>query len=197
MPPPRWPALVGMLVLVGLGCEVSGDDATAEDADPGDDDSIEWLTDQDDEIGACGGYELEGDDLTAYCANEVIDWIYDPDTGELWMQDSRIPLNCCGRNTMQVAVLSPEDLYVLEGDEMVDARCACDCLYDYAVTARGVPDTITSLTVERWISDSAVCSDTVWAGSIDLASGAGTIVIEDPICGDNERLAADCEQGCC
>lgn len=193
----HWTALVGMLVLFGAGCEDAGDDDTAGAEPSGDDDAVDWLPDQEDEIGACGGYELEGDALSAYCAHEIIEWTYDADAGELWMLDNRIPLNCCGRNTMQAAVLSPGELYVLEGDEMVDARCACDCLYDYAVTARGVPDTVTTLTVERWISDSALCSGTVWAGPIDLAAGAGTIVIEDPICGDNERLAADCEQGCC
>jgi hypothetical protein len=185
----HWPAWVGMIVLFGAGCGVAGDDDEAEDDTSGDDDSIDWLPDQEDGITSCGS----GED--GYCANEVIDWTYDTVTGGLWMRDSRVPSNCCTVLTMRVAVPNPEELYVLEGDELMEGGCGCECLYDLAVTASGVPDTVTTLTVERWVSNYSPCSGTVWAGPIDLTAGAGSIVVEDLICGDNERIAEQCEQG--
>jgi len=179
------------LVTLAAGCDTSSPDGGDDD-----DDDLRWLENQQDDTSDCGGFEFAEQEKSVgdYCDDELIDWTYDAASGEFWIQDSRILLNCCGDHSMQVAVPNPDELYVLEIDNSIGgSRCGCVCIYDYAVAAQNVPDTPTTLTIERSVDDCAACSGILWSGPIDLTVGSGSIVLQTLLSGTNDSVAEECE----
>lgn len=168
--------------------DVADDDAADDDAadDDATDDDDPWYPEQSSSVSECGGFEEQPDRASRddeYCENEVIYWAYDPDDQSLWIQNSRIYLNCCGDREMTLAGIGPATYHVVELDAELggDGRCACDCIIDFSVSAIGIPQEVITISIERIVTDWAEASGVVWTGEFDLSEGAGSIIVEELI----------------
>ncbi|HOX43084.1 MAG TPA: hypothetical protein PK668_05785 [Myxococcota bacterium] len=162
--------LVALVALVGLvGC---GGSERPE------------LFEQQAEVSDCGGFGAAGGALrdvpAGYCDAELLRWEYDAGSQVLSLTDQRVSLNCCGLHDATLALV--DGVYVLtetDDPEFGDARCACMCTFDFAVTATGIPAGEIQLRLELLVSDWAEGSGTVWEGSLDLSQGSGQVVVDD------------------
>lgn len=152
------------------------------------------ITQQQDRISECGGFEKAGDHLFGgpenYCDAEVLHWQYVPESQTLHLADARVLLNCCGDHTMTIKEV--EGVYVVtETDDPEDGwgRCHCMCVFDYTMSAVGLAEGVIQLKIVREVSDWPEGSGDVWEGELDLSEGSGAIVIDDETdvtgwCGD-------------
>lgn len=137
-----------------------------------------------DEVSDCGGFpELRppmphDGPIDGYCDAERLLWSYDPETTVLDMTDARVELNCCGEHSMDVEII--DGVYVFTETDRPDSagRCDCMCIYDFALTASGVPNEVIDVRLERHVTD-AGDAFLVWEGTIDLATGEGEIIVSD------------------
>ncbi len=157
---------------------------------------------QQDRISDCGGFTRAQSPLLApeadYCAAEVLHWAYDPLTQTLKLADARILLNCCGDHSMEIEVVN--GVYVVtETDDIGDlpARCPCMCVYDFTVEAQGVLEGVIDLRIVRVVTDRPDPRKIVFEGSLDLAPGSGSVVLDEsdvsPWCEEQECTPLTCE----
>jgi len=135
----------------------------------------------------CGGFPQAYDsgdpgNAPAYCDAEVLHWTYDAQTQKLFLNNTRIELNCCGEHDMVVA--KEGDVYVVtetDAPEMYmgeGARCSCMCVFDFALEAEGIPQETIQLQLKRHVTDSSEGVQTVFQGSLDLSQQAGWEIID-------------------
>ncbi len=133
-------------------------------------------------ISECGGFEagLRTAADTGYCDAEVLLWSYDSETGTLSLADNRINLNCCGDHSM---VVSEEDgVYVVtetDAPEFADARCGCMCVFDFTVEVYDIFDQAFDFRLVRDVTDSETGAEVIYEGSLDLAEGSGSIILDE------------------
>ena len=134
-------------------------------------------------ISDCGGFAKANSPLLVpeadYCAAEVLHWVYDAQAQTLKLGDARILLNCCGDHSMEIEVVN--GVYVVtETDDPGDlmARCPCMCVYDFTVEAQGVVEEVIDLRIVR-VTDRADPREIVFEGSLDLAQGSGSLVLDE------------------
>jgi hypothetical protein len=147
-------------------------------------------------ISECGGFVAGGTgakipqpDPATYCDAEKLLWNYDASTKTLGLTNSRITLNCCGDHSVR-ATKDGETLVFTEVDapqaSAGGARCKCNCVFDYAADISTVDGPMASLRIVRNVTDADPATQIVWEGTLDLAPGAGEVVINtasaDPWC---------------
>ena len=152
---------------------------------------------QSDAVSGCGGFALTRtpsfDDYTGqYCDAEVLHWEYDELNQKLDIRDARILLNCCGDHGMDIAF--EDGIYVVtetDAPEGGAGRCACLCVFDYDLSATGIPGGVIPLRLMRHVSDSGNIYQ-VWEGELDLAEGSGFVILdnspEDVWCGEYDAI---------
>ena len=153
--------------------------------------------DQTDAVSGCGGFPLTraplfGDYTGEYCDAEVLHWEYDETNQILDIRDARILLNCCGDHSMDVAF--EDGVYLideLDAPQNGDGRCHCMCVFDYDLSATGIPAGIITVRLMRHVTDSGD-EFMVWEGELDLAEGSGFVILddtpEDNWCGEIDAL---------
>lgn len=150
---------------------------------------------QDDQVSGCGGFGNSGFLLydvppINYCDAEVLYWNYEPSTETLKLLDARVLLNCCGDHSM---VLGAEDgtfvVTEIDSPENGGARCACMCVYDYSLTAEGIPLKSIQMKIVREVYNDDPEIKTVFEGKMDLSLGSGVVILDEtdvyPWCGVN------------
>jgi hypothetical protein len=146
-----------------------------------------------DRVSACGGFESQGSPLLGdpvdYCAAEVLHWLYEADTQILKLADARVLLNCCGDHAMTVA--EQDGVYVFtetDDPEFGDARCACMCVFDFAIEVTGITTGVIPIRIQREVSDWPEGSGLILEAELDLSLGSGFITIDEtdvyPWCGE-------------
>ncbi len=142
-------------------------------------------------VSECGGFGGEahfamtaaGDDddtEPGYCDAEVLHWTYTPALEELAIQNDRVMLNCCGNHSIAIRDDGGGAYTITETDapEGLDgARCGCMCNFDFALSAREIPEGPIDVTLVLDVTDSSSGPVTKWSGTIDLADGFGDIVV--------------------
>jgi hypothetical protein len=133
------------------------------------------------EVSECGGFEaeVEYDSGGDYCDAQTLHWTYDPAAGTLELSDDRVVLNCCGDHS--VAIAEEDGVYVVtETDAPQDGmgRCDCMCVFDFALSAEGVPAGSIALRLVLDETDSGG-PRTTFEGELDLSAGAGEVVVSD------------------
>jgi hypothetical protein len=139
------------------------------------------------QISECGGFAAQASpaidppqpDPTTYCEAERLLWVYDAAAGSLGLTNSRVTLNCCGDHSMTIA--DEGGTYVVtERDAPVDgdARCGCDCVFDFGISADPIPAGVIRVRLVRDVTDNDPPIATVWEGTLDLAEGQGSITID-------------------
>ncbi len=139
---------------------------------------------QTDAVSGCGGFPVTRapvfDDYTGeYCDAEVLHWEYDETNQKLDIRDARILLNCCGEHSMDVAF--DDGVYVVtetDAPEGAGARCDCMCVYDFDLTASGIPGGLITVRLMRHVTDSGDAYQ-VWEGELDLAESSGFVILDD------------------
>ncbi len=141
-------------------------------------------------ISECGGFELHQlskiiQPPQSYCDAEVLRWSHDPQSATLAFANERVLLNCCGERSMKLTevngqyllqeVDSPEQVMTAGGPE--GARCDCTCVFDLQVEAQQIPGGTIQVRLVREITDSGP-AQTLFAGTIDLSAGSGSIIID-------------------
>lgn len=137
---------------------------------------------QTDFISACGGFESNLKSAprlaaTDYCAAEVLDWSYEATASMLTLRDERILLNCCGDHAMTAEVV--DGVYVVtesDAPEGGTGRCHCMCVFDFGLELQGVPAGTIDLRIVRHVEETG--DTVVWEGALDLAAGAGEVVLD-------------------
>jgi hypothetical protein len=130
----------------------------------------------------CGGFAQAMDDsgnAPAYCDAEVLHWSYDSGTQKLSLSNTRIGFNCCGTRGA-VLTRSGDGYLMTETDAPVeqDMRCGCDCVFDIALTAEGIPAGLFDLELVREVTDSGQGPETVFTGTLDLSLGSGFEILD-------------------
>ena len=139
-------------------------------------------------VSECGGFaktkvDPPTPDPATYCDAEALLWVYDADAQSLGLTDARMTLNCCGEHTITVE-LDAAGVYVIherDAPELVDgspSRCNCMCVFDFGVSVEPVPPGIIDVRVVLDVTDSGSDPQVVFEGSIDLAQGSGSLVID-------------------
>lgn len=133
-------------------------------------------------ISECGGFEaqLRTSADTGYCDAEVLLWSYDSEIGTLSLADNRIFLNCCGEHSMEVT--EEDGVYVVtetDAPEFGDARCGCMCVFDFTVEVYEIFDQAFDFRLVRDVTDSETGLEIVYEGSLDLAQGSGSIILDE------------------
>lgn len=141
-------------------------------------------------LSECGGLGAETLALTAgdYCAAELLDWVYDAETGELSLLHQRASLNCCGEHAV-AASWNGEQIVVSAVDEPTsEGRCRCDCVYDFGLTVLNVQAGATpqALVWRLEVAEDAA-PRVVFEGTLDLGLGAETITLD-------QTAVMNCEQ---
>ncbi len=135
------------------------------------------------ETSECGGFaeaEEPVDSGEGYCDAERLTWTYDADGGFLDLTDARVLLNCCGEH--DIDIVEEDGVYVItETDAPVDGagRCDCMCVFDFALTASGIPAGTIPVRLQRHVTDEGAAPAVVWEGELDLAAGAGEVIIDE------------------
>jgi len=177
---------IATIFLTALGC-ISDQPAEGDPSSDPDPSVFEVLHQ---EISDCGGFdvalveEYEGD----YCDAEVLHWTYDAASSTLELSDERIELNCCGDHDMTLGLI--DGVYVASETDAPLAggsRCNCSCVFDFSIAAKGVPEEVITLRLERHVTDGSAMGGVIWEGTLDLSQGAGWVVVDDTesfMCGD-------------
>lgn len=139
---------------------------------------------QSDRVSGCGGFGAEPAQgafalrADGYCDAEVLRWQYDAAAGTLALSDERVMLNCCGDHAMDV-VIEDGVWVVTETDEPEggSGRCHCLCVFDFALTVEDVAAGTIALRLLRFVTETG--ETLVWEGALDLAEGAGAIVLDE------------------
>ena len=139
---------------------------------------------QADVVSGCGGFPVTrapvfNDYTGEYCEAEVLHWEYDETNQKLDLRDSRILLNCCGDHGMDVVF--EDGVYVVtetDAPEGGDGRCSCMCVFDFDLTASGIPGGLITFRLMRNVTDSGD-EFMVWEGELDLAEGSGFVILDD------------------
>ena len=142
------------------------------------------VIEQSDAVSDCGGFAVTRtptfDDYPGeYCDAEVLHWEYDELNQKLDLRDARLLLNCCGDHTMDIAF--EDGIYVvteIDAPENGDGRCNCMCVFDYDLTATGIPGGVITLRLMRHVTDSGEIHQ-VWEGELDLAENSGFVILDD------------------
>ena len=141
----------------------------------------------------CGGFVEDRDppDLDSYCESEVLHWEYDEVAETLDLSDERILLNGCGEYALGVELV--ERVYVFRQIDSPDesgARCACMCVFDFAVEVHGIPLGVIDLRILRDITDDEEGALLVFEGQLDLSQGDGAVELDGsdvgPWCNEQE-----------
>jgi hypothetical protein len=141
--------------------------------------------DSSDEVSDCGGFpemhEPPAHDgpVLDYCGAERLFWDYDASSSTFGITNTRVTLNCCGVHSTDIELV--DGVYVVtetDEPEFADGRCDCECVYDFALIATGIPTGSIDVRLERLITEVGA-PFVVWEGSLDLSSIAGDIVISD------------------
>lgn len=145
-------------------------------------------------ISECGGFDGATDgsgsgaaEPPPYCDAEVLHWSYDPTLGTLELLDARVELNCCGDHSMTLTQLDGSYI-VTETDapEGEYGRCNCSCVFDFALSASDIPNTIIHLQLVRTVTDEGA-PYVAFEGLLDLREGSGWEIVDDEpamFCGD-------------
>lgn len=164
--------LIASLVTAGLAAGCTNDDGPSG-----------ALTQQA-AISDCGGFfnpqqKTPMGDPATYCDAEMLYWAYDGSTQTLSVANNRINLNCCGLHSMEASLV--DGVYVLtetDAPEFGDARCSCMCVFDYTIDVQGIPLGTIPLRIERNVTDSQEGVQVVWQGTLDLATGDGSAILD-------------------
>ena len=141
-------------------------------------------------ISECGGFSGgagggEGEEDMApeapylYCDAEILFWSYDAATGIVTFHDARAMLNCCGEHSVVLEELASSVSITLVDEPEDLGRCNCTCAFDYDFTLSGVSGDSIAIELYRLITDSSDVPEPLYAGTIDLTMGSGSIVIND------------------
>jgi len=167
---------MAMLVLLGNAWLAGCGDAETEGLAPGD--KLESTA----RLSKCGGFAQEQQGAAAvpasYCAAEVLTWSYS--AGTLKLTDQRALLNCCGERTIS-ARLEGGSYVVTERDTPAtgaSSRCRCMCVYDFELALAKVPEGALSVRLEREVTDSGEPARQLFAGTLETASGSGSVVLD-------------------
>jgi hypothetical protein len=146
-------------------------------------------------VSECGGFVAGGTgakipqpDPATYCEAERLLWNYDAAAKTLGLTNARVQLNCCGDHSVKVT-RDGQTVVFTEIDapqaSAGGARCKCNCVFDYAADVSTIESGSMSLRIVRNVTD-AQPATTVWEGMLDLAAGAGEVVVStdsaDPWC---------------
>ena len=128
----------------------------------------------------CGGFAAESGKRSSadYCDAEMLYWQYDGVNQTLSIDNDRILHNCCGEHSMTVS--EADGVYVVterDAPEFGDARCGCTCVFDFSVTAVGIPAGVIPLRIIRDVTDAGE-PVTVLDETIDLDAGSGSFIID-------------------
>lgn len=136
---------------------------------------------------------LETAEEEAYCSAEVLRWRYDEPTATLKLANARVMLNCCGQRVTSVErVDSAYEITERDEPDSVDGRCEEQCVYDVSVGVQEVPRAEAYVRLLRDVVDQQGSPAVIWHGTLDLARGAGSIVLDDEAVesGCQERMSA-------
>ncbi len=131
----------------------------------------------------CGGFaaaKTNAPPATDYCANEVLTWRHDPQTGRLIVSDNRVPLNCCGDHALTASL--EKGVYVLRETDAPEAktggRCFCLCVFDFQIAIDNVPAKLITVKLMRDVLDDNAPEQMVWTGQIDLSKATGSVIVD-------------------
>jgi hypothetical protein len=136
-------------------------------------------------ISARGGFQdpqrrLVATDEEAYCSAEVLRWRYDEATATLRVADARLMLNCCGQRATSVErVDSVYEVTERDDPDGVEGRCERQCAFDFSIAVQEVPRAEVYVKLLRDVVDQQGGPAVIWRGSLDLARGAGAVVLDD------------------
>ena len=168
---------LAMTALLASACTT-----VVDEPDPDISDIVQQATTSD-----CGGFATatsggDSGDAPAYCDAEVLHWTYDAQTQKLFLNNSRIELNCCGEHDMVIA--KEGDVYVVTETDAPEmhmgqgARCGCTCVFDFALEAEGIAQETIQVEVRRHVTDDSAGLQTVFQGSLDLSEQSGWEIID-------------------
>ena len=172
---------MAIVSLVAVACTSKVD--TDEQGQPNPDPQPDTIA-QSSNVSDCGGFAGTADSGTddlAYCDAEVLSWSYDAATQKLYLTDSRIELNCCGEHESVIELRG--GVYVVtqtDAPELYDgqeARCNCSCVFDYSLTAEGIPERLMQIQIIRHVTDQGG-PQTIFEGSLDLSAGSGQEILD-------------------
>jgi hypothetical protein len=132
----------------------------------------------------CGGFEGQASVLQpagAYCDAEVIHWSYDDATGTLSYLHTRASTNCCAERKAHAQLVGTEyQIVETEYPLYPGGACGCGCVLDVGLDVPISDGPTVELTVlledeKGWGDKQPV--RTQWSGTLDLAAGAGEIVL--------------------
>ncbi len=143
-------------------------------------------------ISKCGGFETRstvtapapGTD-SSYCDAERLSWKYERASGKLVLSNLRASLNCCGDRTMKLeerdgvywVTETDEPQAIVTGSGPTRARCMCSCVFDLSIEAQSIPEGEIEVKLARDVTDSGSGAQVLWSGKLDLAAGAGSVVL--------------------
>ncbi len=116
-----------------------------------------------------------------YCDAELLRWSYQPDIERLSLTNTRIELNCCGLHAMTITQQGDE--YVITETDAPEVnhgpvgRCACTCVFDFALEAFGIAEGPLPIKLVRHVTDKGTGPQTVFEGTLDLSAGSGVELI--------------------
>lgn len=131
-------------------------------------------------VSECGGFAASADRALGYCDAEVLGWSYDAAALALTLANERVLLNCCGDRSITVAQQG-STLVITETDApeaATGSRCLCQCVFDFAVTLGGIAAGTYDFQLVRDVKDDAGGPRVVSTGKLDLAQGAGQVIVE-------------------
>jgi hypothetical protein len=144
-------------------------------------------------ISQCGGFESKSTFSApapgapaSYCDAELLSWRYEKATGKLVLSNTRASLNCCGDRTMKIeekdgvylVTETDEPQAIVTGSGPTKARCGCMCVFDLSVEAQSIPEAEIEVKLARDVTDSGSAAQALWSGKLNLAAGAGTVVLD-------------------
>jgi len=140
--------------------------------------------DVDGEVSACGGFIRERDvteaELLDYCAAETFEWQYDAGAETLTVRNNRVLLNCCGSRGIGLEAFPGRyEVQEIDMPELDGGRCRCKCVYDFVVTAPGIPPGELHLQLLREVTDEDEVPRLIHEDWLRLGEGGGRTVISE------------------
>lgn len=146
-----------------------------------------------DEAPAPGAQPAPGEQASAYCAAERLDYAYDALSGALKLTNARVMLNCCGEHSVKLEQQADGryELREVDAPELVDiggeqqpSRCHCMCPFDFELQADNIPAGTLEITIVREVTDRDAPTEEVFVGKLDLSQPSGSLVVDDqPVLG--------------
>lgn len=145
------------------------------------------------DVSGCGGFsdadyrknqDFKNNSWEEYCAREMLYWRYDAQTRTLKIDNTRVVLNCCGYQDVEVRKRG-ETYVVTQTDKDENQygqpnRCGCLCVFDYSTEIFDVPETNIELSLIMAVTDMGETRENIqYQGVLPLSQGSGEIVLKD------------------